>query len=150
MSLPPIPVACKDIIRCGCKTGSSSGRCSCRAGKLKCTGACACANSGNVCMNNPVNNIFAFSTQNYPRINCQNAFPQKCFSHPHLQKVRLVYSVLVGRDMSEKTDSLRHVNNGNSVKEEMELCIGTESTINCPSIGGNVSEVSSHFRTILA
>ncbi|KAG1713911.1 Lactosylceramide 1,3-N-acetyl-beta-D-glucosaminyltransferase [Nymphon striatum] len=51
MSLPPIPVACKDIIRCGCKTGSSSGRCSCRAGKLKCTGACACANSGNVCMN---------------------------------------------------------------------------------------------------
>ncbi|KAG1656012.1 hypothetical protein GQR58_024202 [Nymphon striatum] len=94
--------SCKDIIRCGCKTGSSSGRCSCRAGKLKCTGACACANSGNMCMNNPVNNIFAFSTQNYLRINCQNAFPQKCFSHPHLQKVRLVYIRKMYKILSSK------------------------------------------------
>ncbi|KAG1680659.1 hypothetical protein GQR58_012249 [Nymphon striatum] len=66
MSLPPIPVACKDIIRCGCKTGSSSGRCSCRAGKLKCTGACACANNGN--------DFWSFGVGRYVYISCKDTF----------------------------------------------------------------------------
>lgn len=50
-SLPPIPESCKTIISCGCKKGCTSSTCSCRKGKLKCTGACMCADSDQGCKN---------------------------------------------------------------------------------------------------
>ena len=50
-SLPPIPESCKTIISCACKKGCSSSNCSCRKGKLKCTGACICVDSDKGCKN---------------------------------------------------------------------------------------------------
>jgi hypothetical protein len=51
VSLAPIPESCKDIVSCGCKRGCKSQSCTCKKGKLTCSGACECANSGNICMN---------------------------------------------------------------------------------------------------
>lgn len=51
VSLAPIPQSCKDIVACGCTKGCKSQSCTCRKGKLTCTGACKCVDSDNICMN---------------------------------------------------------------------------------------------------
>ena len=51
ISLAPIPESCADIVTCGCTKGCKSQSCTCRKGKLTCTGACKCAGSDISCMN---------------------------------------------------------------------------------------------------
>lgn len=41
-SLPAVPEACVNLIRCSCKGTCTTLRCSCRKAKLKCTGMCKC------------------------------------------------------------------------------------------------------------
>ena len=52
MSLTPVPVACIEVISCGCKTGCRTSRCKCRKATLTCTGACSCTDGLEQCMNN--------------------------------------------------------------------------------------------------
>ena len=49
VSLPHIPKSYTDIVSCGCTKGCKSQCCTCRKGKLICTGACKCG--GYDCMN---------------------------------------------------------------------------------------------------
>ncbi|MES9880098.1 MAG: hypothetical protein ABW185_04375 [Sedimenticola sp.] len=51
VSRAPIPESCRDIVSCGCTKGCRSNRCTCKKGKLTCTGACKCVDSNFLCMN---------------------------------------------------------------------------------------------------
>ena len=51
VSLHPMSTSCADIISCACTKGCKSHSCSCRKGKLVCTGTCRCADSDIDCMN---------------------------------------------------------------------------------------------------
>ena len=48
MTSEPLPSACINLIRCGCKGSCTTQRCSCRKSKMPCTGLCKC--DGN-CLN---------------------------------------------------------------------------------------------------
>ena len=48
-SLPPIPVACEELITCTCTTGCKTARCSCKPNP--CIASCKCRKSSDTCMN---------------------------------------------------------------------------------------------------
>ncbi|KAL9976959.1 hypothetical protein ACROYT_G014308 [Oculina patagonica] len=51
-SLPPAPEAIIQLVKCGCvKSRCSLNRCNCRKAELKCTDLCSCADSGDPCDN---------------------------------------------------------------------------------------------------
>ncbi len=41
--LPEVSKACRELIRCKCKKNCSSGRCTCKKGRLPCTELCSCS-----------------------------------------------------------------------------------------------------------
>ena len=42
MSLALVPQSCDEMVKCSCKSGCNSRKCSCRSVGLPCTGACKC------------------------------------------------------------------------------------------------------------
>ncbi|CAH3018507.1 unnamed protein product [Porites evermanni] len=54
MTLAPVPESCTEMITCGCKSGCSTNRCSCRNVRLPCTGACKCRSTGDLNCTNDV------------------------------------------------------------------------------------------------
>lgn len=48
---PPAPQAVIVLIKCCCKKGCSSNKCSCRKNQMVCTDACGCSESSNSCAN---------------------------------------------------------------------------------------------------
>ena len=51
-SLPPVPEAIIQLVKCGCiKTRCSTNRRNCRKAELKCTNLCSYADSGDLCDN---------------------------------------------------------------------------------------------------
>ena len=48
MTLAPVPESCTEMITCGCKSGCSLNRCSCRNVRLSCIGACKCRSTGDL------------------------------------------------------------------------------------------------------
>ena len=47
MSIPPAPSALLELISCGCESGCTNQRCSCRANSLLCTDMCTCKDCTN-------------------------------------------------------------------------------------------------------
>ena len=45
---PAMPPAVTDFVQCGCKTGCTGGRCSCRRKDLFCTELCECSDCENI------------------------------------------------------------------------------------------------------
>ncbi|CAH3166947.1 unnamed protein product [Porites lobata] len=58
MTLAPVPESCTEMITCGCKSGCSTNRCSCRNVRLPCTGACKCRSTGDLNCTNDVDEHF--------------------------------------------------------------------------------------------
>ena len=50
-SKAPVPETCVEIVSCSCTTGCSSLRCTCKKGRLYCTGACKCCQGDVPCRN---------------------------------------------------------------------------------------------------
>lgn len=55
MSLAPVPKSCDEMVKCGCKSGCKSKKCSCRNVGLPCTGACKCRSTTDSCCQNDAN-----------------------------------------------------------------------------------------------
>ncbi|CAH3188967.1 unnamed protein product [Porites lobata] len=60
MTLAPVPESCTEMITCGCKSGCSTNRCSCRNVRLPCTGACKSRSTGDLnCTNDVEEHVIA-------------------------------------------------------------------------------------------
>ena len=41
-TLEPLSASCRELIKCGCKTGCNTGRCKCNKNSLACSALCSC------------------------------------------------------------------------------------------------------------
>ena len=53
LSMPAAPESLRQSVNCGCRTGCTSQRCSCKRSEVVCTYVCQCTSCGN-CLDRPL------------------------------------------------------------------------------------------------